>query len=131
MQFYARALQPLHPSHLIGTVTSPPNPHPLRATLQASYHSILRGLQVKSDNPITPSLIFGGMMLEEGAYPLARSLLRGRMIEEIIREHPTKCSCPFPLQFTQPNNYSPGFTEAPSPSSDLVIAGGSSLTASQ
>ena len=35
-QFYTSALQPLHPSHLI--VTSPPDPRPLRATVQASYH---------------------------------------------------------------------------------------------
>ena len=41
-QFYAIALQPLHPSHLI--VTSNPNPRLLRATLQPPYIRILRGL---------------------------------------------------------------------------------------
>ena len=48
-QFYASTLQPLHPSHLI--VTSPPDPRPLRSTLQASYHRTLRGLRVRGDDP--------------------------------------------------------------------------------
>ena len=49
-QFYASALQPLLPSHLI--VTSPPTPAPTpRATLQASYHRSLRGLRVRGDDP--------------------------------------------------------------------------------
>ena len=74
--------QSLHPSHLI--VTSPPNPRLFRATLQASYHRTLRGLQVRGDDPNAPTLIFGGV-LEEGTYPLARDLLRGLMIEEIVR----------------------------------------------
>ena len=80
-QFYASALKPLHPSHLI--VTSPPDPRPLRATLQASYYHILRGLGLRSDDPNTPLLIFGGVM-EEGAYPLARHFLHGRMIDYIV-----------------------------------------------
>ena len=63
MQFYARPLQPLHPSHLI--VSSSPNPRPLRATLRASYHRILRGLLVRSDDLNAPPLIIGGV-LEEG-----------------------------------------------------------------
>ena len=81
-QFYASALQPMHLSHLI--VTSLPNPHLLRATLQASYHRILRGLRLRGDDPNAPPFIFGGV-LEEGAYPLARRLLRGQMIEDVVR----------------------------------------------
>ena len=57
---------------------------PLRATLMASYHCILRGLRVGGDDPNARPLIFGSV-LEEGAYPLARPLLRGRMIEKIVR----------------------------------------------
>ena len=73
-------------------------PRPLRATLQDSYHRILRGLQARGDDTGAPPLIFGGV-LEEGAYPLARRLLRGRMIE-IVRSHaPNKVlmSTPPPL----------------------------------
>ena len=77
-QFYASAL---HPSHQIVTFPHPPNPEPrpLRATLQASYPFTLTGLRVRGDDPNAPTLTFGGV-LEEGAYPLARRLLRGRMI---------------------------------------------------
>ena len=78
----ASALQPLDPSHLI--ITSNPDSRPLSATLQSSYHHVLRVLLVRSDDPNAPPLIFGGM-LEEGAYPLARRFLQGRMIEEIVR----------------------------------------------
>ena len=53
-QFYASTLQPLHPCHLI--VTSTPDRRPLRATLQASYHRILRSLRVRSDYPNAPPL---------------------------------------------------------------------------
>ena len=67
-----------------------PNRHlpsrPLSATLQDLYHRILRGLRLEgdeTDDPIASPLIFGGV-LEEGAYPLARRLLRGRMIIEIV-----------------------------------------------
>ena len=37
-------------------ITSPPDPRPLRAILQTSYHRILRGLRVRSDNPNAPPL---------------------------------------------------------------------------
>ena len=44
-----------------------------------------------------PPLLFGGV-LEEGAYPLARRLLRGRMIEEIVRSRaPNKVLMANPL----------------------------------
>ena len=55
-QFYASALQPLHPSYLI--ITSPPRPRLLTATLQASYHRYLRSLRVRGDDPNAPTLIF-------------------------------------------------------------------------
>ena len=80
-QFYASALQPLHPSHLI--VTSPPNPCPFRATLQASYHHTLRGLRVRGDDHNAPPHLRG--CAGRGRLPLARHLLQGRMIEETIR----------------------------------------------
>ena len=72
----------MHTSHLI--VTSSPDPRPLRVTLQASHHRILRGLRVTGDNPNTPPLIFGGV-LEEGAYPMSKRILGGRIIENIAR----------------------------------------------
>ena len=81
-QYYASALQPLHPSHLI--VTSSSDSLSPRDTLQASYHHILRGMRTRRDDPNAPPLIFGGV-LEEGAYPLARCLLRVQMIEEIVQ----------------------------------------------
>ena len=62
---------------------SPPDSHPLRATLQALYHRILRGLRVRSDDPNAPPLIFGSV-LEEGAYLLTRRLLLGQMIKLIV-----------------------------------------------
>ena len=78
-QLLASALQLLHPSHLIVTSS-----RPLRATLHASYHRAVRVLRVRGDDPnALPPLIFGNM-LGEGAYPLARCHLRGRMIEEAI-----------------------------------------------
>ena len=77
-QNYDSALQPMHPSHLIVT------PRPLRATLQVPYHRILRGLRTRGDDPNAPPLIFVGV-LEERAYHLVRRLLRGLMIEDIIR----------------------------------------------
>ena len=77
-QFYAIALQPLHPSHLIV-----PSPTPAPSELPSSPRSP-KGLRVRSDDLNAPSLILGGV-LEEGTYPLARRLLRGRMIEEIVR----------------------------------------------
>ena len=40
-QFYASALQPLHPSHLI-VISPPPDLRSFRATLQVSYHRTLR-----------------------------------------------------------------------------------------
>ena len=58
--------------------------HPLRATLHASYYRTLRSLRVRGDDPNAPTLIFM-RLLEEGAYPLDRWLLRGRMIVENIR----------------------------------------------
>ena len=71
-------LQPLHPSHLI--VTSTPDLRPLRG--RGPDH-ILRGMQIRSNDPNAPPLIFGGV-LEEVAYPLARRLLQGRMKVEIV-----------------------------------------------
>ena len=126
-QFYASAFQPLQASYLI--VPSPPDPLHLRATFQASYHRILRGLGVRSDYPNAPHLICGGV-LEEGAYPLARRLLRSRMIEEIVRSlAPNKVFMATPLPIAQPNNCCPGLTEARCSSSDPAIAVGSSSTA--
>ena len=61
-QFYASALQPMHPSHII--VTRPPDPSPLRV----SCHRILRGLRARGDNPNTPTLNFG-VVLEEVLAP--------------------------------------------------------------
>ena len=75
----------MHTSHLI--ITFPPDPRPFRATHQASYHSILRGLRIRGDDPNAPPLIFDGV-LEEGAYSFARLLLRRQMIEKIIRKRP-------------------------------------------
>ena len=83
-QFYASALQPIHPSHLI--VTSPP-PTPAPSELPSKPHTTTSSEACESEvTTLTPPppLIFGGV-LEEGAYPLARSLLRDRMIEETIR----------------------------------------------
>ena len=45
---------------------------------------ILRALRLRINDPNAHLFIFGGV-LEEGAYPLARRLLRGRMMEEIVR----------------------------------------------
>ena len=70
LQFYASALQPLHPS-------------PIRATLQALYHRTLRGLQVRGDDPNAPPSSSGACW-KKGTNPLARRLLRGRMMEETI-----------------------------------------------
>ena len=61
----------LAPTNACTPVTSSSPPPP---PLQASFHCILRGLRV----------IFGGV-LEEGTYPLARRLLQGRMIGEIVQ----------------------------------------------
>ena len=126
-QFFASALQPLHPSHLI--FTFPLDPRLLRATLQNSYYHILRGLQVRSDDPNALPLIFGGM-LEEGPHPLVRRLLRGRMIEEIVRSQAlNKVLMATRLQLTQQNNCCPGLTEAPSASSGPTVRRGSNATA--
>ena len=119
-QFYVITLQPKHPSHLI--VTSPPDPRLLRATLQTSYHRILRGLRVRGDDPNAPPLIFGGM-LEEGAYLLARG------------DHPVSGSQQGAYGHS-PSNW-PSRTTAdlasstvtPSPSVFLATARGSSPTA--
>ena len=70
------------------TVTSLPDPIPLRATLYASYHRILRALRIRGDDLNVPLLIFGGV-LKEGPDPLTRRLLRGRMIEEMVRSQAT------------------------------------------
>ena len=119
-QFYASALQP---SHL---------PRHLRATLQASYHRALRGLRVKSDNsndrPPPPST--SGACWKMAPYPLARRLLRVRMIGEIIwYKEPNKVLLgPHPFQLTQPNNCYLGHIAAPSHSSVQAIARGSSPT---
>ena len=45
------------PSNSFTPVTSPPDHRPLRATLQASYHSSLQGLRVRGDdhNTLSPS----------------------------------------------------------------------------
>ena len=122
-QFYANALQPMHPSHLIFTFL--PDPCPIRATLMASYHRVVRGL---CDNPNAPPLFFGGV-LEESTYPFARGLSRGRMIEEIIRfQTPNKVLMgTSPLQKTQPNNCCSSHTEEPFASSDTATVQGSSL----
>ena len=78
-QFYARALQPLHLSHL-----PPPHPRPLRATLQASYHSTPRGLLVRGDDPNAPPPSSSGRD-GRGRPLLGRRLLQGQMIEETVR----------------------------------------------
>ena len=78
-QFYASSIQPLHPSHLIVTSPTDPCPLKLRAILQASYHRILRGLRVRSDDP--SSLV---ACWKRWRLPLSRRLLQGRMIEEIV-----------------------------------------------
>ena len=53
-----------------------PDPRSLRATLHGSYHRILRGLRLRGGDTNAPPLIFVGV-LEEGAYPLARCIIRG------------------------------------------------------
>ena len=50
---------------------------------QVSYQRTLRGFRVRGDDPIAPTVIFGGV-LGEGTYPLVRGLLRALMIEEIV-----------------------------------------------
>ena len=68
----------------------PPTPTPqspirhLIASLHASSHRILWGLRIEGDDPNALPFIFGGV-LEKGAYPFARRLLRERMIVEIVR----------------------------------------------
>ena len=54
-QFYASALQPLHPSHLI--VTSPPNPCPLRGTIRPHTTALSEAceLEVTTLTPPPPS----------------------------------------------------------------------------
>ena len=90
--------------------------------LHASYHCILKGLQVRSDDPNSPPLIFGDV-LEEGAN-------HRWMIEEIVQSQaPNKVlmeTPPPPFQYTQPKNCCPSLTEVPSPRSNLVTAQGSS-----
>ena len=86
-------------------------------------------VRVRSDEPNPPPLIFGGV-LEEGAYPLAIRVLRGRIIEVIVQSQaPNKVLMSTPPPIDQPNNCCPGLTEGPSSISDLDNARGSSPTA--
>ena len=70
-QFYASALQHIHLSHLIVTSGLPSRPHTIVLSEACE-------LEVTTTTP--PPSSFGGV-LEEGAYSLARRLLRGRMID--------------------------------------------------
>ena len=74
-QFYASVLQPMHSSHLI--VTSCPYSPPPQCHLPGLIPPYLESPVNKSPN--AHPLIFGGV-LEEGAYPLARRLLRGWIV---------------------------------------------------
>ena len=80
----------------------------LRATLQASYHRILRGLRTRSEDPNVPPLsplIFGDI-LEECL--LVRRLVRGWMIEEIIRSQaPNRVLMATPLPIDPPEQLLP------------------------
>ena len=69
----------------------------LRDILQASYHRTLQGLRVRGDDPNSrlPPLIFWGV-LKEGAYLLARRLLRSRIGETIRSQAPNKMLLPPP-----------------------------------
>ena len=78
---FSAVLLPVHSNFIF---TSTPDPHTFRVTLQASYHRILRGLRVRGNDANAPLFIFGGV-LEEGAYLLAKRLLRGQIIKEIVR----------------------------------------------
>ena len=119
-QFYNRALQPMHSSHLI--VTSPPVPRHSETPSKASCHRIITGLRVRDDNPNAPPLIFGGI-LGEDAYHLVRRLLRGRIIEKILRSQaPNKVIMTNPHPIDPANNCCPSPIVAPSPSSVTTIA---------
>ena len=72
------------------------DPRPLTAVLQASSHRTLSGLWFRGDDTNAPTVIFM-CVLGGGSYPLARSFLRARIIEEIIRsQQPTNSSAPSP-----------------------------------
>ena len=92
------------------------NPHlpsrSLRATFQASYHSILRGLRIRGDDPNAPPLIFGDV-LEEGTYPLAKSLLIGDRLVSGTQQSARETPPPLPL--TQLNNCCPSIPKRPLP----------------
>ena len=90
-------IQANHHSHLIVT-PSPPDPHLLRPTLQASYHRVLRDLWGKGDDPHCRVGV-----LEEGSYTIARRLLRGRMIGEITQFQAPKVLKAIPHLRTQMN----------------------------
>ena len=73
------------PSKPLTPVTHFPNPPLLKATLQGTYHRILRDLWVRGDEPNAPlpSLSLEDV-LGEGSYHLPRPLLRTWMIWEIV-----------------------------------------------
>ena len=64
-------------SHLI--ITAPSDPLPLRATIQACYHLILRDLRVNGDDP-NFSTVISGSILGKGSNSQARCLSWARMI---------------------------------------------------
>ena len=110
-QFYASALQPLLPSHLI--VTSPPTPAPTpRATLQASYHRSLRGLRVRGDDP-NSHLRGACWKRAPSPWPDASSEARWSR-RPSDRRHPTRLSWPPLLQLSLPINCYRDHTGAPS-----------------
>ena len=87
----------------------------LSATLQASYHRILRSLRLISNDPKAPPLIFGGV-LKKDAYLLVRRLLRGRMIEKIVRSQtPNNVLMATHPPIVPAKQLLAGHTEAPSP----------------
>ena len=117
----------MHPSHLI--VTFPPDPSPLRATLQASYHR----LWVRGDVPPPASkrwrttacmleaatstpLIF--LSLTPHTRPDDRGYRQVSGTNKVLMTTPTP---PPPPQLTQLNNCCPGPTVAPSLSSVPTI----------
>ena len=75
---------------------SPSDPRPVKAVLQGSYHRSLRDLRFRGDDTNVPTLIFR-YVLGEGSYPLARRLLRARVLRRTsVLSHPTKFSAPSP-----------------------------------
>ena len=125
-QFYASALQPLHPSHLI--VTSAPLGPPSRP----HFTAFSEGCRVRGDDSNAPSVIFGGV-LEKGTYPMATRLLRGRMIGEIVMylaHHKVLWAVPPPVDPAKQLLPCPTGVPCPSPSSALDTAHSSYITRS-